>query len=68
MCGKAPCEKAGCTWSEQYRAQCEARVVMRWEKDRRQAYYQKVAKTRGEAAARALIAVVRREWKEGEAA
>lgn len=68
MCGKAPCEKTDCTWSEQYRAQCEARVVMRWPKEKRQAYYRQVAKTRGEAAARALIAAVRREWKEGEAA
>ena len=68
MCGKAPCEKADCTWSEQYRAQCEARVVMRWEKDRWQSYYQKVAKTRGETAARALIAAVRQEWMERESA
>ena len=66
MCGKAPCEKTDCTWSEQYRAQCEARIVMRWEKDRRQAYYQKVAKTRGEAAACALIAAVRQEWEEAK--
>ena len=66
MCGKAPCEKADCTWSEQYRAQCEARVVMRWEKDRWQSYYQKVAKTRGETAARALIAAVRQERKKAE--
>lgn len=68
MCGRAPCDKPDCTWSEQYRAQCEARIVMRWEKDRRQAYYQKVAKTRGEAAARALIAAVRQEWKKGDSA
>lgn len=68
MCGRAPCEKASCTWSEQYRAQCEAKTVMRWPKEKRQAYYQKVAKTRGEAAAQALIAAVRQEWKEGESA
>lgn len=66
MCGKAPCDKTDCTWSEQYRAQCEARVVMRWPKGKRQAYYQKVAKTRGEAAARALISAVRQEWKKGD--
>jgi hypothetical protein len=68
MCGKAPCDKPDCTWGEKYRKECEARVVMRWKKDRRQAYYQKVAKTRGKAAARALIAAVRQEWKKGEAA
>ena len=68
MCGKAPCDKADCTWSELYRAQCEAKTVMRWAKEKRQAYYREVAKTRGEAAARALIAAVRQEWMERESA
>lgn len=29
VCGKNPCEKPDCTWSERHRRECEARMVMR---------------------------------------
>jgi hypothetical protein len=35
---------------------------MRWEKERRDGYYAMVTRIRGGAAARALVADVRREW------
>lgn len=57
------------TASEAWRAECEARWVMRLPKERRQAFYALVADRRGKAAAERLIADVRRLWSEkGQAA
>jgi len=63
MCGQSPCSSPTCTWSELHRAACEARLVMRWQSEDRKAYYAKVARSRGPAAANALISDVNREWK-----
>ncbi|MCL2656834.1 MAG: hypothetical protein FWD62_05320 [Betaproteobacteria bacterium] len=53
------------TWTEQHRAACEARTVMRWDKDRRNAYYRLVEQKRGKAAMQKLIADVKHEWAKG---
>lgn len=63
MCGSSPCGLPSCTWSEEYRAACEAREVMRWPGDERKAYYAMVSRKRGSAAVAALIADVNREWR-----
>lgn len=62
MCGPNPCSSPTCTWSEDHRAATEARTVMRWPKADRDRYYAMVTRNRGDAAARALVADVRREW------
>ena len=55
MCGHNPCDKPTCSWSEDYRRQCEARTVMRWDRIKRTEYYADVKKRRGEAAAQDSI-------------
>lgn len=62
MCGPAPCMKPDCTWSEKFRAETEAREVMGWSRERRTVYYAGVKAKRGETAAQALIAEVKRQW------
>ncbi len=52
------------TSSEAWRAECEARWVMRQPKAERQAYYAKVAEKRGKPAVDLLMADVRRLWSE----
>lgn len=52
------------TNSEAWRAECEARWVMRLPKEERQAYYAMVKERRGEAAAQRLVADVRKLWSE----
>lgn len=49
--------------SEQHRAECEAREVMRWNREQRTAYYGMVAKARGQAAAAALRDEVMRQYR-----
>ena len=68
MCGASPCEKTDCTHSEQHRAACEARTVMRWHRAARQDYDERVRKARGEKAARELAAAVSEQWKKTGAA
>lgn len=51
------------TWTEEHRAACEARTVMRWGKAQRSAYYRDVEKKRGRPALDRLIADVKREWE-----
>ena len=63
MCGPKPCDKPNCTWAEKHRRECEARTVMRWDKERRNAYFLDVKKKRGTAAAKELIGEVNRQWK-----
>lgn len=46
--------------SEEWRAECEARTVLGWPREQRQAFYVSVAKKRGEEAARKLINDVKR--------
>lgn len=62
MCGPSPCDKPNCTWSETHRHECEAREVMRWDKERRTAYFQGVKKQRGKVAAKELIGEVNQQW------
>lgn len=62
MCGRKPCDSPSCTWSEAWRAECEARYVMRLPKQQRQEYYRAVAEKRGEKAAHRLVADVNRLW------
>lgn len=63
MCGPAPCAKPNCTWSASHRLQCEARLVMRWDRITRLAYYADVKRQRGEAAAQQLIEETQKQWK-----
>lgn len=63
MCGHHPCDKPGCTHSEAHRAACEARTVMCWPRAKRQEYYGRVTRARGEAAAKALAADVSAEYR-----
>lgn len=63
MCGRAPCDKALCTWSNEWRFQCEARDVMRKPYDVRHAYYRDVEKRRGAKEKERLIAEVNRQWQ-----
>ena len=50
----------GPTWSEAWRCECEARLVAALPRSERRAYFERVAKRRGEAHARELAAVYRR--------
>ena len=68
MCGADPCDKPDCTHSEQHRAACEARTVMRWPRAQRQDYYGRVKKARGEKAARELAQNVSEQWSKSGAA
>jgi hypothetical protein len=68
MCGASPCDKLDCTHSEQHRAACEARTVMRWHRAARQDYYARVSLARGEKAALELAAAVSEQWKKTGAA
>jgi hypothetical protein len=62
MCGAKPCDKPNCTWGEKHRKECEARTVMRWEREKRTAYYADVKKRRGEAEAQELIKEAKVQW------
>ena len=62
MCGRAPCDKPNCTWTERNRRECEAREVMLWSREKRTEYYADVKKRRGEAAAKDLVTEVKRQW------
>ena len=50
----------GHTWTEAWRAECEARLVASLPRAERRDYFERVAKRRGEPAARELAAVYRR--------
>lgn len=63
MCGRASCDKPNCTWSEAWRAECEARWAMRLPREKRAAYYEDVKKKRGEESLSKLIEDVREQWK-----
>ncbi len=54
--------RGGPTWTEEHRKQCEIRWVLTLTKPARAEIYGKVAKARGEATARALMAEVSAEW------
>lgn len=62
MCGRKPCEREDCSWSETHRAACETQRVMAMHKLDRNAYYKLVAKHRGEKAAQELIRAVNAAW------
>lgn len=63
MCGYLPCCMPFCTWSEEHRAACEAREVMRWPAEKRREYYARVMACRGAEALADLVESVKREWK-----
>ena len=50
----------GHTWTEAWRAECEARLVASLPRSERRDYFERVAKRRGDPAARDLAAVYRR--------
>jgi len=50
----------GPTWSEEWRAECEARMVASLPRWQRREYFERIANRRGEDSARALAAVYRR--------
>lgn len=52
---------------EKWRAECEARQVLKWPKERRAKYYAMVVEKRGTAAAQALRDAVNVEWKRRQA-
>ena len=58
----ACCESPAPTYTEAWRRQCEARYVLRMEKNQRRAYYAGVGKFRGLPASRQLIADVEAEY------
>lgn len=62
MCGTNPCSNPNCTWGEGHRLQCEARLVMCWDKPTRLAYYADVKKKRGDTAAQQLIEETKKQW------
>lgn len=62
MCGREPCDRPNCTWTEAHRRECEARTVARLQTETRIAYHADVKKKRGEAAAQQLIKDVREQW------
>lgn len=67
MCGKKPCNKPSCTWSEAHRAECEARYVAnlgRRDKMAAQKYLLKVEKARGAKAVDKLRTMARDMWRE----
>lgn len=57
-CSETPDPKYTMEW----RRKCEISTVLTMTKDARAGYYAKVAKARGEPAARALMAEVSAEW------
>jgi hypothetical protein len=56
-------DPAAYTYSEEWRRVCEARKVLKWPAEKRQAYYEAVAEARGEEAAMQLVADVKTERK-----
>lgn len=52
----------GKTWTEAYRKQCEIRWILTLSKPQRAVFYARVAKARGEPAARVLVRDVSAEW------
>lgn len=66
MCGKKPCNKPSCTWSEAHRAECEARYVARMgnpDEGRAMKYLLKVEKVRGAKAVDKLRTMARDMWR-----
>lgn len=66
MYGPNPCSRQNCTWSPEWRTQCEAREVMGMTREARTAYYADVQKRRGEAATKQLIEEVNRQWSSSQ--
>lgn len=63
MCGREPCSKPNCTWSEAHRLEGEARAVAAMSAEARTEYHALVVKKRGEGAGQELIRAVRELWK-----
>lgn len=56
----------GVTWSEEYRMHCEARMLIAWPRYRRQEYYERIQKRRGQGYASLLISAVRLAYEESQ--
>jgi len=68
MCGRAPCKKPDCTWSEAFRAECEAKSVLRKPLEDRRAYLKDVEARRGKPAVERLKADIERLWRAARSA
>lgn len=53
----------GPTWTDAWRLECEARLVLTWPLDQRQDYLAAVEKARGAEAAQALRNAITIEWR-----
>jgi hypothetical protein len=58
----ACCDKPDPKYTEEHKRKCEINTVLTMTKEARAGYYAKVAKARGEPAARALMAEASAEW------
>ena len=58
----ACCDKPDPKYTEEHKRKCEINTVLTMPKDARASYYARVAKARGEPAARVLMAEVSAEW------
>lgn len=52
-----------CQDREDHRRQCEARVVLKWPKEKRQAHYEAIRGIRGNKATEELITEVKRQYR-----
>lgn len=66
MCGPAPCSKPNCTWSEAWKAACEARQVATKPAEWRRDFYAEVAKRRGHAVLADLKKRAGDVWKKNQ--
>lgn len=66
MCGPRPCDKPNCSWSEHFKAECEARQVAKMPAEWRKSFYLEVEKQRGKAALEDLKTRVGQAWKQSQ--
>lgn len=66
MCGANPCSKPNCSWSEAWKAECEARMLASKPADWRREFYVEVEKKRGPAALADLKKRVGEAWKKNQ--
>lgn len=66
MCGANPCDKPNCTWSEAWKAECEARHVASKPAEWRRNFYAEVLKKRGPKALEELKRKVGEAWKKSQ--
>lgn len=66
MCGEKPCDKPNCTWSPEWKAECEARMVAKMPAEWRRDFYIEVEKKRGKTALADLKKRVGEAWKKNQ--